>query len=755
MTLFFLVLAFLVAPPAQAVLDTYMQDFDGLTADTTVDGQDLFSVSAGSTSNALVQSSVTFTGTGKALKVTGASTPVRVGRSTNYGGLTPTWVRFIIQPGVGGERLSSPSTGIAAVSFDFSGTILAANGKAWVDTGQTFTTGNWYDVTYKLNFTNRTYDLYVRIAGIPLTGFTPVKTGLGFIDSSKTSLGTVRMDGAYSTTQPDSTYFDNLSINYIERVDFASAAQTVIQDQISGPITVQLQNSLREPQKAPEDLVLELMTSSSGGKFSLQKEPWLNITQVTLNRDATSAIFYYKDSKAGKPILQVNEFPDRGWIDGLQQQKVIAKAPHFEVLATSPQVAGVPFTVTIYARDENGILQEDYSGTAALTATYISPATGTKQLDPTTVSGFIKGKKEFQMTYPDAGTIQMTVTDASNASKTGTSGEIFFLPSKFQLDLEPQQVVARPFSLTVSALNAVGALTPNYQGTANLTIVPIKPETSSGLLSPASIGPASFSGGKATVQATYPNWGTITITATDASAPAITATSGTITFNPESLLVKVQPPPAPRDFFYTDESFKVEISALAAGGAVIPNYTGTFELSTTSGFGLPDKYTFTAGDSGTHILTLSIGSPGAYSVQAKEAGSSLTSAKLSVTVKQALLKVISTVAPIGSATQVTVLLVDEKGKVIESESSATMKVRLVEESPNGSISSSALGQPIRIVKGRATFLIADSEAETVGVIPFSELGLKVQPGVVRFGRFAKRGVGVLLWREVKEFKLQE
>ena len=743
------------AAPAQAVLDTYMQDFDGLTADTTVNGQDLFSVTSGSTSNAVVQSSTTLTGTGKSLKVTGASTPVRVGRSTDYGGLTPTWVRFIIRPGVGGERLTAPSTGIAAVSFDFSGKVLAANGKAWVDTGTSFTVGNWYEVTYKLNFTSRTYDLYVKSAGIPQADFTPVKTGLGFIDSSKTSLSTLRLDGAYSTTQPDDTFFDNLLIHYIERVDFASAAQTMIQDQVSGPIIVQLQSSLRDPQKAPEDVVLELTTSSPGGKFSLQKDPWVDITQLNLNKDATSAIFYYKDSKAGQPILQVREFPDKGWIDGLQQQKVIAKTAHFEVLATSPQVAGAPFTVTIYARNEEGALQEDYNGTAAVTATYISPATGTKQLDPTTVSGFATGKKEIQMSYPDAGTIQIAVTDTSNASKTGTSGQILFLPSKFQVDLEAQQVVKRAFSLSVSALNAVGAVTPNYEGTVNLTIVPVVPNASGALLSPASIGPAGFSGGKATVEAAYPNWGTINITATAASAPAIMATTGLITFSPESVRVRIQAPPAPRDFFYTHEAFNVEISALAADGATIPNYVGTFELSTTSGFGLPSKYTFVAGDTGTHSFPVSLAEPGTYSVQAKEFGSSLASAQLSATVKQATLVVVSTVGAVGSPTEVTVKLVDEKGKVIESESNATLQVRLLEESANGSISSSALGRPIQIVKGRATFLITDTEAETVGVIPFSELGVKVQPGVVRFGRFAKRGVGFLLWREVKEPKPKE
>ena len=58
---------------AQAVvLDSYAEDFESRTADATIHDQESWTVTAGSTSDALVQSSVTPRGTGKALKLAGA-----------------------------------------------------------------------------------------------------------------------------------------------------------------------------------------------------------------------------------------------------------------------------------------------------------------------------------------------------------------------------------------------------------------------------------------------------------------------------------------------------------------------------------------------------------------------------------------------------------------------------------------------------------------------------------------------------------
>ena len=741
----------LFVPSAQAVaLDTFVESFDSRTADVTIDSQELWKVTAGAVTSAVVQSSVTPTGTGKAMKLTGASSPVTADRSTSYGGASPTWVRFLIRAGLGGEQRPAPSAGIAAVTFDFSGRILAADGKSWVDTGQTFTANTWWEVLYKLDFTNHTYDLYLSPVGIAKVTFTPVKSGLNFIDASKSKLSSLQFQGGYRVSQPADAYVDDLSVTYIDRLEWISAAQTLVQDQVSGPLTVQLQNSLREPQRAVADTFLDLQSTSTAGRFSLERTPWTDASQALLPKDATSVTFYYKDGKVGKPLLSVNESPDQGWLAGLQEQKVISKQTHFEVLASGPQVAAQPFTVTIYARTEEGALNDSYSGTVSLEAHYVSPSGGTMLLVPTEAGGFSQGKRELEVMYPDAGVIAIAVMDTKDSSQTGTSGEILVLPARFQVEAGSPQVVGRPFPVSVTALSASGSMTPNYQGAVTLGIQAVSPITSAGSLSPAAINAASFQAGKATVDVTYPSWGTLLLKAADAASPMVSGQSGPIAFHPETIELKAIPlPPPPRDFFYIGEAFQLQVTPRASGGAVIANYQGTVALVAPATLGLPDGYTFGAAEAGVHAFPVSTNTAsGKYEVSVKDAAAGITSPALSLTVKEAFLKVVSTVATVGGATEVTILLVDDKGKVIESESSATLNVKLIEDNPNQSVSSQALTQPIQVTQGKATFVVANTEAETVTVLPSSLFGLKVQAGTVSFGRFAARGIGVLMWREV-------
>ena len=55
----------------------------------------------------------------------------------------------------------------AAVSFDYTGKIYAADGTSWKDTGQSFTAGEWYRVILKLNFDAHLYDIYIEPAAVP------------------------------------------------------------------------------------------------------------------------------------------------------------------------------------------------------------------------------------------------------------------------------------------------------------------------------------------------------------------------------------------------------------------------------------------------------------------------------------------------------------------------------------------------------------------------------------------------------------
>lgn len=733
--------------PAGAVLDTYLETFDGRTSDATIDGIDLWHVAAGASTDALVQAVVTPTGSGNAVRLASASTPVDLARSTSYGNLSPTWVKVQIRPGAGGERRSAPASGIAAVTFDYTGSVLASDGTAWVNTGKSYSGTAWWDVIYKLNFDTHTYDLYVRQTDDTAAPFVPAKTGLSFIDPSKNSLTGLTFGGAYSAAGGD-TYLDNCLVMTIDRLTVVTAAQTLTQGKSSGPITVQLQNSVSESQRAPGPIALELKSTSGSGRFSLASEPWQDISTITLLEGATSATFYYKDPTVGKPVISMGESPDQGWQDGLQQQTVVSVAPRFDVAMVSPQVAGVPFTASLTARDEFGEIDPAYNGTVGLTVVYVEPKTGTKPVTPVSATGFVNGRLEVPVTYTDAGLIQITATDSSETSKTGTSGQLHMLPAAFGVSADASQVAGRAFPLVVTALNAAGQVTPNYRGLVNLGVQGIAPTTGLGTLTPPTISADSFAGGTATAEVSYSRWGSIKVTATDAAVWSATGVSAPVMYHPAALQATVSAPPAPREFFYSQEPFTITVSPLAHDGTPMANYQGTVTVSAAAALGLPAQYTFVATDLGTHTFNVSAGTAGTHSATFTDAAAGVTSPTVSVTVKEAIIKVISTSAPIGGAAEVTIILVDDQGNIIESESSVTVNLKFVEEMPNQTTSSSAFNQPVKIVKGKGTIILSDTEEEIVTLIPSSPFGGKVQNGTVTFNRAAVKGIGVQLWREV-------
>ncbi len=739
------------SPSAYAVTDSYLEDFNSRQSDVTIDGVDSWGVSQGGTSNAVVQESVTPTGTGKSLKITGATPTVIAARSASYGSVSPTWVRYLVRAISGTKQRSVPSSGIAAVTFNYTGKILANDGTSWVDTGQTWEAGEWYEVILKLDFTTHRYDLYISPVAVPKTQFIPVKSNLQFIDTSVTKLSKFNYYGAYSTSQTATSYVDDVSVTYIYRLEFITTPQTVVQDAVSSPMTVQLQSFYAEPQTAIEDYILDLKSTSAGGKFSLTQQPWGNITQITLPKFSQSVSFYYKDSAVGSPIITVSEYVDKGWVDALQEQRVILKTAHFEVSATTPQVAGGSFALTIISKTENGDIDREYSGTVDLAVTYVSPSSGTKQLSVTSASGFSEGRLELPISYPDAGTISIAVSDHDDPSKNGTSGSILFLPDSFSVSVQDaSQIVGKPFELTVGAKNIQGQLTPNYKSNVKLTPVFVNPISVEGAaFSPGTIEGTAFSGGNATLAVGYNRWGTIKLKVEDALYPAKTGESSQIKFVPQAVKITVSVPPSGRDFFYIGEVFTVEVSIDDAGASPIPNFIGNVSIATASNLNLPSEYTFIGADQGKHKFNVSANSVGTYTVTAREPDSGLAATSSQIVVKNATLVVIDTTSPIGT-TEVIIQLVDDEGNLITTESQLEILITLIEAIDNISASSPSTVTPVRFVNGQVRVPVSDTEGEEVGIEPLSQLGLKVRKGKVTFGRVAKRGIGTLLWREIKE-----
>lgn len=733
-----------------AIIDTYSENFDKRQDDTTIDGVDSWSVAQGASGNALTQDSTTFTGSGKALEFVGAATSVNVSRSAAYGDLSPCWMEYIVKPGLGAQKRSIPSAKIAAVSFDYTGKIYAADGSSWQDTGRTFTTGEWYRVILKLDFKAHLYNVYIEPTAVPKTPFVADKENLNFIDSSINSLSQIGFEGVYSTKHTDDTYIDDLVVHFVDRLEIITAPQNLMVNQPSGPITVQLQNSSSAPQTAWRDITLELRSSSEKGEFSPDKDNWKPITQIIIPENAQGAAFYYKDSQQGKPIITLKEYPDRGWEEASQQERIVTQAAYFDVAVNSPQTAGEYFNLEIIAKDLAGEVNEFYAGEVEILTHYIWPAAGGAKITPQAASGFNKGRLKIEARYPDCGIIEIIVEDKNDSAKTGKSGEVLFIPAKFNVQAATPQVVSRAFPVSVTSLNSQGETCPNYQGPVEFSIIPVLPDKILGNISPLTINQGEFSRGYIEKMISFNRWGTLKIEVHDLNYPQKSGISNAVIFYPRYLLLKADVSSPERKFYYIGEDIKISVSSLDDLKNPIANYQGLIGINFTLGLvGLADEYQFIETDAGNKTFLARASTSGLYEVLAQDKASNLKSESLKLEVKEAILEVISTSASIGT-TEVVVKLVDEKGNTVSSESQLGLTIELEEEHKDGSATSPALHKPVIFNKGVAKILVSDTQAETVTILPKSQYDFKIRKGTVKFTTLGKAGIGTLMWREIKE-----
>jgi hypothetical protein len=550
----------------------------------------------------------------------------------------------------------------------------------------------------------------------------------------------------------------------ISKIAFTTAAQTIIQDQVSSLMAVEIQDANGSAVTVLTDTTINLTSSSAGGSFSLNSSPWQSITSVTISGGSSSASFYYKDSNVGTPTITAAESPSVGWTDATQTVTVNSAVNSFSVSASSPQIAGSNFTLTITALDQNGNTATQFSGTVNITANYVSPSTGTGTLSVTSASSFTNGVATItNETFSDCGTITITATKSDDSSKTGTSSNIVFVPYDFtlvasSLDTDAsgsnyaRHTVAKAFTLTVTARNASAATCPNYKGTANLTINYTSPSTSqSGSLGTSSLTSTYWTNGIASLTSqTYNKWGTITITATDSTLTTRTGTSSNIIFIPKDFSIALSSPPASRTYYYTNEAFSATVTARDYNASTVSNYAGTITF-TGSGLTMPSDYTFTAADSGAHKFTGINGSSETQTtISVKDTTyTSITGTSSTITLKAGTIKVISNSGPVGSIS-VQVKILDSSGSVLTEDDSTTFTVTITEfMKDNNSCTSTATSTAATVTDGIATITIKDTEPETVTVTPSATPTMTATAGTVRFGTVSGSGVGIQLWREIR------
>mgnify|MGYP001620067088 CR=1 FL=1 len=86
---------------------------------------------------------------------------------------------------------------------------------------------------------------------------------------------------------------------HIARFIFITETQEIGVGEISGPITLQAQDSGGNPAKAGTTLCLGLSSVPQAGEFSSNKDNWEPINTLTINSNWTSRTFYYKSPVIG------------------------------------------------------------------------------------------------------------------------------------------------------------------------------------------------------------------------------------------------------------------------------------------------------------------------------------------------------------------------------------------------------------------------------------------------------------------------
>jgi hypothetical protein len=207
-------------------------------------------------------------------------------------------------------------------------------------------------------------------------------------------------------------------------------------------------------------------------------------------------------------------------VTGVGSSVVSGAAPvltSFAVVAPSASTVGVPFNVTVTARDQFGATFSSYAGTVHFTSTdgaAVLPANST----------LTAGTRTFSATFNTVGNQNISVNDTVQTSITGTSNpDTVSNPvpaTKFLVSAPGTAVAGTPVNVTVTAQDASNNTVPSYAGTVHLT------SSDSVAILPAD---STLTAGVKTFSVQLNSVGSFTVTATDTVTATINGTSGAVT----------------------------------------------------------------------------------------------------------------------------------------------------------------------------------------------------------------------------------
>ncbi len=558
--------------------------------------------------------------------------------------------------------------------------------------------------------------------------------------------------------------------NSIARISFITSEQSVVQNKASAIMTVETQDQSGNAVDVFVDTRVLLTASSSGGEFSDGSNFTSIVTEVLIPAGQNRADFYYRDFVAGTSVITVSESPAQGWDDARQDVVVLNAVNDFSVTVSSSQVVNREFQMIIAALDEDGNVITTYNDPATLSVHHVSPNASAGVLSRTAAAIFVNGVAEISdQSYSDCGTINVMVTHDATQTTSGSSANIFFAPHDFNVvaqDLDGtssitqggRHPVNKAFALNITARKADGSLCSGYNGPASVSVLEINPAISQGgSLSVSGLVGQDWNNGRAYVDGlAYDKWGDVQFMCQDDTSITQTGIGSTVAFIPKTLELTLSDPMHARTYYYTDEPFSLQVRVLDENSSLISNYQGSISCMADS-LSLPEPYDFAMNDFGavTFRDVFGLSPTEQTSIQCQDTlyGAYVNGLSEDIIIRNGTIKVFSDQGAIGEMT-LTVAVIDDNGEVMTEDNSTTFWVTLKESNENQSASSPAVTQLMTMDMGQAVIMVNNSEAETVEVIPSSKPILRVETGTVTFGTVSGTGIGIQMYREVKDEEIK-
>jgi hypothetical protein len=342
----------------------------------------------------------------------------------------------------------------------------------------------------------------------------------------------------------------------------------------------------------------------------------------------------------------------RPWLEGLEDRTVPSTATHFLVVVPQATDVGQTTGVDVIALDASNRRVRDYAGTVQLASTDSATTSGGSALPTTyTFTAADRGAHDFVIDPGVTGTETVSATDTSNSSVTGSASLLVDpapVATHFLLLTGPSsgcgsqssQSSGGPVSAGVAtsvrvvALDDSNHVVTNYTGTVQLSSTDSS-TTVGGTAVPTTYTFTAADRGAHVFSVTPGTTGSEALTATDTSSSSITG----------SVTLQVSPAPVATHFLVVvpqsaqaGKPAAVVVEALDASNHVVPNYTGTVQLSssdtaaTLGGATLPATYTFTAADHGVHAFLVTFATNGSQTVTATDTSNSSLTGSATTTV---------------------------------------------------------------------------------------------------------------------------